>query len=65
MGLLNQLDSLYGTDICQYMTGVHDDVKLRILPERSARKIPSMEETLSRTLRLNILFSSTKYIRNC
>jgi hypothetical protein len=38
------------------MAGAHDGVKLGILPERSVRKISSMEETLSRTLRLNILF---------
>ena len=58
MGLFNQLDSLYVTDIYQYMKGVHDGVKLGILLGRSAWKISSMEETLSRMLHLNILFKN-------
>lgn len=62
MGLLKQLDSLYATDVYQYMKGAHDGVAahdgvtIGILLGRSASKISSMEETLSRTLCLHISF---------
>ena len=56
LGLLKQLDSLYATDVYQYMKTTHDGVTIGILLGRSASKISSMEETLSRTLCLHISF---------
>ncbi len=56
MGLLKQLDSLFATDVYQYMKTTHDGVTIGILLGRSASKISSMEETLSRTLCLHISF---------
>ena len=56
MGLLKQLDSLYATDVYQYMKTTHEGVTIGILLGKSASKLGSMEETLSRTLCLHISF---------
>ena len=56
MGLLKQLDSLYATDVYQYMKTTHEGVTIGILLGKSASKLSSMEETLSRTLCLHISF---------
>ena len=56
MGLLKQLDSLYATDVYQYMKTAHEGVTMGILLGKSASKLGSMEETLSRTLCLHISF---------
>jgi hypothetical protein len=56
MGLLKQLDSLYATDVYQYMKTAHEGVTIGILLGKSASKLSSMEETLSRTLCLHISF---------
>ena len=56
MGLLKQLDSLYATDVYQYMKTAHEGVTIGILLGKSASKLGSMEETLSRTLCLHISF---------
>ena len=56
MGLLKQLDSLYATDVYQYMKPTHEGVTIGILLGKSASKLSSMEETLSRTLCLHISF---------
>ena len=56
MGLLKQLDSLYATDVYQYMKTTHEGITIGILLGKSASKLSSMEETLSRTLCLHISF---------
>lgn len=56
MGLLRQLDSLFSTEVYQYMKTAHAGVTSGILLGRSASKIGSMEESLSRTLCLHITF---------
>ena len=56
MGLLKQLDSLYATDVYQYMKTTHEGVTIGIFLGKSASKLGSMEETLSRTLCLHISF---------
>ena len=56
MGLLKQLDSLYATDVYQYMKTTHEGVTIGILLGKNASKLSSMEETLSRTLCLHISF---------
>jgi hypothetical protein len=56
LGLLKQLDSLYSTDIYHYMKLAHDGVTIGILLGRSASKISSMEDALSRTLCLHIAY---------
>ena len=56
MGLLKQLDNLYATDVYQYMKTTHEGVTIGILLEKSASKLSSMKEILSRTLCLHISF---------
>jgi hypothetical protein len=56
LGLLKQLDSLYSTDIYQYMKTAHDGITIGILLGRATSKISTMEESLSRTLCLHISY---------
>ena len=56
LGLLKQLDSLFSTDIYQYMKTAHDGITIGILLGRAASKLSSMEESLSRTLCLHISY---------